>query len=570
VSASRRRACAALIGGAGLATLLLLPLAAAQGVTPPPTPENTQEPTPAQAQPQDKPIPSFAELEAAGAKIGAIRIANQDIFDLDDPKENNALFRLANKLHIQTRPGVIERSLLLKTGEPLSVRLIDETERLLRANRYLYDVSIRPIAYQDGVADIEVLTRDTWSLDAGFSVGRAGGANSSRFSVREYNLLGTGVYVSFGRTNTVDRSGNEFQIQHNHAFDGWTALRYSQADNNDGKRREASVQRPFYALDSRWAAGASASKDDRVDAVYAAGVIASQYRHRLNLAEAFGGWSEGLISGWTQRYSLGLTARSDAYRLEPGRVAPMQLPSDQKIVAPFFRYEVVEDDFEKLRNRNQMGRPEFFALGFASTLQLGRALKSFGSSEDLWLYSGSVSNGFSPAPEHELLASASLSGQYGGNGVQRQLLSAAARYYLPLNKRILLYGAVSGDRLTKPDPSDLLTLGGDNGLRGYPLRYQTGEQRALITLEARAFTDPYLFRLFRIGGAAFLDAGRAWGGVSPNPVNAGWLTNVGFGLRIFSVRSAFGNVLHADVAFPLNRDPSIKSVQFLLKTKTSF
>lgn len=41
-------------------------------------------------------------------------------------------------------------------------------------------------------------------------------------------------------------------------------------------------------------------------------------------------------------------------------------------------------------------------------------------------------------------------------------------------------------------------------------------------------------------------------------------------LRILSARAAFGNVWHADVAFPLNADPSIKSVQFLFTTKTSF
>jgi len=48
----------------------------------------------AQENGEGKPILSFRELEAAGAIIGEIRINNQNIFDLDDPKENNALFRL--------------------------------------------------------------------------------------------------------------------------------------------------------------------------------------------------------------------------------------------------------------------------------------------------------------------------------------------------------------------------------------------------------------------------------------------------------------------------------------------
>src|SRR3982074_2663427 len=59
-----------------------------------------------------KPLPSFAAPQAAGAVIGDVRIINNNIFNLDDPKEDNFLFRLANKLHVRTRPSVIERSLL--------------------------------------------------------------------------------------------------------------------------------------------------------------------------------------------------------------------------------------------------------------------------------------------------------------------------------------------------------------------------------------------------------------------------------------------------------------------------
>ncbi|HZE92092.1 MAG TPA: hypothetical protein VE029_10375, partial [Rhizobacter sp.] len=74
----------------------------------------------------------------------------------------------------------------------------------------------------------------------------------------------------------------------------------------------------------------------------------------------------------------------------------------------------------------------------------------------------------------------------------------------------------------------------------------------------------------RIGGAVFFDTGRAWGGNNANTVNPGWLSNAGFGLRIVSVRSAFSNVLHVDLAFPLNPTADVKKVQFLVKTKTSF
>src|SRR5246127_2110397 len=48
-------------------------------------------------------IPSDAELVASGAVIGEILIDNQNIFNLEDPKDDVKLFRLANRLHSRTR-----------------------------------------------------------------------------------------------------------------------------------------------------------------------------------------------------------------------------------------------------------------------------------------------------------------------------------------------------------------------------------------------------------------------------------------------------------------------------------
>jgi hemolysin activation/secretion protein len=288
------------------------------------------------------------------------------------------------------------------------------------------------------------------------------------------------------------------------------------------------------------------------------------------MGEAFGGWSQGLVEGWVQRYSLGVSVQDDAYALEPGLVAPPRLPTDEKLVAPFVRYELIEDRFDRQLNRNLIGRPEFFALGLASTLQLGRASTGFGSSRDAWVYTGSVSRGFEPAPGDIVIAAAAVTGQYADGHVRRQRLKAQTQYYVPQGNRWLFFASASGDVLTRPDVPDTLLLGGDNGLRGYPLRYQSGTRRALFTVEERFYTDLYVWQLFRVGGAAFFDAGRAWGGDNVNQLNPGWLRNAGFGLRIVSARSAFSNVLHVDVAFPLDATSDIKKIQFLVKTRTSF
>lgn len=516
-------------------------------------------------------LPSFAELEALGARIGEIRIAPLDIFDLDDPRESNALFWAANKLHVRTRPATIERELLFKPGDRVSARAIEETERILRANRHLYHVGIRPVAYRDGVVDIEVQTRDTWSFDPGFNFSRAGGANSARLALREYNLFGTGIAVGVSRASTPDRKGNEFSISDNHVFGGWAALSLGVAlDDRGGRSQSASLVRPFHELDARWAAGVRGSRADRVDTVYARGVEVAQYRTQVKSAEVFRGWSKGLVEGWTKRLSLGLSYQNEEYEVVAGEASPGQLPEDVTLAGPFLRYEVIEDHFEKVANRDSVGGVEYFALGFQSRLQLGRAMGPLGSTRNLWQYSASASNGFRLQRDRVLLASATYSGRYGADHGERELYGGTLRYYAPQGERALFFASTGIDFVKHPDASTVLQLGGDSGLRGYPLRYQTGDRRALFSAEERVYTDWYPFRLFRVGGAVFYDVGRAWSGEHAVTASERWLNDIGFGLRFVSARSAFGNVLHADVAFPLNARNEVRSVQFLLKTKATF
>lgn len=517
-----------------------------------------------------EPLPSFAALEAAGAVIGEVRIDPQDVFDEADPRENYGLYLLANMLHIRTRESVIRRQLLFRSGERVSQRVIEETERLLRANSYLYDVTIRPVAFRNGIVDIEVRTRDTWSLQPSASFSRGGGSNTGGGSLEEKNFLGTGVSVGVSTSASVDRSGSEFEIQHNQVFGNWTAFSYKIADFSDGSAESISLARPFYALDTRWALGASAGTFDRIDSIYTNGEVFGQFRHQQRSANVFGGWSKGLIERWVQRYSLGFGYQEDLYRLDPAYPPLAQLPADQTLAYPFVRYEVIEDNYVKVVNRDRIGRTEYFALGWSASLQLGRSDTAFGATRDLWLYSGAVNKGFRFEHGADLLAGISFAGQNADGRGERQFLGANARYYLPHGPRTLFYAAVSADAVRNPYVSDQLLLGGDNGLRGYPLRYQSGDQRVLLTLEERVYTDWHPFQLFRVGGAVFYDIGRAWGGDYENPINSGWLQDVGFGLRLSIDRSASGNVLHLDVAFPLDVEGDIKKAQVLVKTYGSF
>ena len=454
-------------------------------------------------------VPGFAELESAGAIIGQIKITPQNIFDLADKAENNSFYQFVNRLHITTRPEVIEKGLLFKSGQPVSRQKIEETERLLRNSSTRYDVEIKPIAYQDGVVDIEVSTRDTWTLDLTGSYSRAGGDNKVSFGIKERNLLGTGIGIGYAATSDVDRKGTELGISYPQAFDGWTTVAFERGRFDDGKRTSFTLDRPFYALDTRYAARAAWSEVDQIESIYNTGEIVSEYRRQLRAAEVSGGWSPGLIHGWTQRFSAGAFIQDNTYLVEPGRIPPVPMPVSNDLRALFLRHEVVEDNYLKVKNHNLIERAEYLVVGFNSRLQISKSLPGLGSSRFDWLYAGTIRDGYVFSSDHIFQVAANVERRIASTALPMTHAGAIFKYYAPQPGRTLLFASLGIDRVSGGGIADQLMIGGTLGLRGYPSRYQAGEQRFLFSIEKRAFTTWYPFRLFRIGGAVFFDAGRA-------------------------------------------------------------
>jgi len=515
-------------------------------------------------------LPSFAELEALGAIVGTIRVDPRDIFDLSDPNENGWLYRLANRLHSRTRPETVAQQLLFKSGERVSARAIAETERLLRGNRYLHEVEIRPVAYRDGVVDIDVMTRDSWTLDPGLSVARSGGANSSRFYVNEKNLLGRGVSVGFMRSTNVEHSGTQLSFSDKHVFGQWTSLDASVSRLTDGSQWSIALGRPFYATETPWAAGISASRSDALNSIYDKGDRIAAYRALQSAFRASAGTSSAAPGGSVRRYTAGFDYQGATYTAEAGQTPPDPLPQDLVISGPFVGYEVLNESYEKVVNRDQIGRTEYFSLGTKTGLQLGRSLTNLGGTVDGWIVSLGASHGTHVFRSHSLIASANLAGRLTQSQRQNQLLSASARYFIPQTYDALFTVSATADIYRHPDRTAPLQLGGDTGLRGYPLSFQSGERRVLLTVEERVYTDWYPYRTVRVGAAVFADVGRAWHGTGEQTAGERVLTDAGIGLRFQNPRSASGTMVHADVAFPVNARNEIKSVQLLVKSSTSF
>ena len=515
-------------------------------------------------------LPSDDELQRQRARIGEIRFDERDLFDPEAADEDTRLARLANRLHVTTRQSTIEDQLLFKSGELYQPSLIEESARILRDTRYLREAVIRPVAFHDGVVDLEVTTQDVWTFNPGISFGRKGGANSSGFELEELNFLGTGTQLGIGFKSDVDRDSKLIHFRDRQLGSSWWDLDTGYADNSDGRRAQFSLDHPFYSLGSRWAAGVQMLDDERTDSRYDLGKVVDQFQTHETFSTIYWGRSGGLAGGWARRLSIGLTYEDHAFGAVPGAAPPALLPSNRTLAYPWVGAEWVEDAFYTARNRNQIEKTEDYSLGWRARAQLGYAATSLGSDRNAAMLAATVSKGLEVSERQSLSFGVDTRGRLEQGEVAGGLLTADARYYFRESPHRLLFLNLSATAGSNLDADQQVLLGGDSGLRGYPLRYQSGEGRWLFTAEQRLFTNWYPFQVFNVGAAVFYDMGASFGRDPLGTPSQGLLRDVGFGLRLGSSRSAHGNVLHIDVAYPLDGDDAVRKIQFLVETKKSF
>ena len=511
-----------------------------------------------------------ALLEGNGAQIGRVTIKIADVFDESDPTEDRKLFRLINRLHPRTKEWVIREQLLFAPGDPYSERLLEESERLLRTRSYLYDVDIRPVRYEEGVVDVEVDTQDVWTLNGGVSFTRAGGENDISFKLKDDNFLGFGRKLKVSHSKDVDRTSTELTYLDTNIRGSRTEIEVKIATNSDGDRQLLHLRQPFYALDTRRAKGMTILLEDRVDPIFDLGEVTREFGHEIEFFEPWWGLSTGLHGGSVTRWKFGFTYSSDTFSQAPGQQEEVLLPPDRTLSYPWVDVEYIQDRFVEARDLNRIARTEDINLGTRLQARVGWSSPSFGADQELAVMGFNGGTGFRPSARTLLFTSVNSGARWGQGDFETIVVGGSARFFWRNLGRHALFAELGATVVEDLDPDKQLLLGGDSGLRGYPLRYQSGDRRFLLTLEQRFFTDFELFKLANVGGAVFFDIGRAWFHNDGMEEDLGVLKDVGFGLRVSSSRSSGQSVFHIDVAFPLDGDDSIDDVQFVIKTRESF
>ncbi len=506
-------------------------------------------------------------------QIRNIYITRLPIFNEEDPKENNRLFRFANRFHILTSENNISQQLLFSKGEVYNQQLVEESARLLRELDHLYDASIRTISSCDDHVDLEVITRDVWSLNLDVSLDRSGGESDHRFGISEGNLFGSGKQLSIISQKDSDRKTNELSYKDNNLFGSRVRANISYSNNDDGSSKVATLRLPFFALDSKFAWGVQVQDTERIDTQYFLGDDISEINHEITDYSIHVGFSSGKHNNVSRRRIFGLRHIDSSFSESDELPPPAQLPINKKMSYPYFQYEAVEDYFTTVFNLDQIHRTEDLHLGTFFRGSIGLASTEFGSDQDRLVVSGEFRDAL--YYDKKIL----LRHRFEWHGIWNQdtdttedvILDYTINYFRSQTDKRSFFAQLSSVWTENLNTNQQIVLGGSTGLRGYDRRLQTGDRRVVLTIEERQYTNIHLFNLAWLGFAAFIDIGRAWEPGVDDGLDSELLANIGFGIRLASSKADAGRIVHIDFAFPMtNRnDPNVDDIQVAVKVKNS-
>jgi hypothetical protein len=172
--------------------------------------------------------------------------------------EQNIILKAANNLHIKTQSITIRNLLLIKINEPFNSFLAKESERLIRSQKYVHDVSFYVVSAgrKSDSADVYIRELDMWSIIPDLSI------SSSHFTIdlNDKNILGSGHEFKNGFSKNITTDINSFNtdysipnIRNTYIY---SKLHYG-VDGYGNLRRSFTVDRPFYSPLAKWAAGVS-------------------------------------------------------------------------------------------------------------------------------------------------------------------------------------------------------------------------------------------------------------------------------------------------------------------------
>ncbi|WP_231940295.1 BamA/TamA family outer membrane protein [Filimonas lacunae] len=276
--------------------------------------------------------------------------------------------RLLNNTHRKTRDWVIRNNLFIKAGDPISVLRMADNERYLRSLNFIQDarIIVKPIANDEDSVDVEVITKDLFSIQ--FELSDAS-TDRARGKIGDANAFGMGQLMQVRWLFEKQRepgSGFEFLYTKNNVCNTFVnaSLSYSRINNNlrDGRQNETSwrvsFDRPLYSQYAHYTGALVLGTSESFNNYLQPDSVFYHYRYKV-------------IDGWI------------GYNLRTGTTEyNRQLISFRYMNTPFaFQPAQIGNKYDERYNSKQaiLGSYTFFKQNFYKT----NYLYGFGTTEDV-------------------------------------------------------------------------------------------------------------------------------------------------------------------------------------------
>jgi hypothetical protein len=469
--------------------------------------------------------------------IQRVHLVRRDIFD---PDERSWLARTANRLHFQTRPGVIRREILLRPGDPYDSALVAESERNLRALGIFRRVQIDSVRSDSGLA-LRVLTKDGWSTQVDWRFRSTGGEVAFTIGLVETNLLGTASTAAVRYRKDPDRSSGALLFRRRRLFRGAVGLALQYENRSDGRVGALSLEEPFFALNSPKAFRFDAEDHDERVLRFREGEERARdtLSRRFTLVRGSAAWAlQASSSGYLRMGGAAQVRRDDTLRVGSAAPFPKNVTAS---LGPYLVWNRAR--FLVARGYAGFGREEDVDLGTTLRVGLQAAPKPFGYPRDGIgpEVSGRVG---ATLPGGFAYIDASANGLYTAAGLDSGSVQLAGTIVLQPRPGHVGVFHLEGGWLKDPVPGEEFDFGLGSGPRAFGSHAFTGDRSIFATAEYRYTVVDDLWGLVGFGLAGFVDHGGAWYAGSPRRV--GW--DAGVGLRVGASRSTDTPALRFDLA----------------------
>jgi len=165
-----------------------------------------------------------------------------------------------------------------------------------------------------------------------------------------------------------------------------------------------------------------------------------------------------------RRWRTGVTYDERRFQPLSTSTGVSTIPQDRRFLSPWVQFDLVQDQYLKLFNHDQIARTEDFYLGTNHSVRVGWADSALGSSRSALMFRGTAGRGFAGGGTSTLLLASDFFGRLERGVLTNTILDGSVRYYLEQGRNWLFFTALQASKGWRLDLDNQILLGGDNGL----------------------------------------------------------------------------------------------------------